>query len=41
MFWGYAVVLGDLAVHAEEHRLLLDREVGATDLALDGLHSYA
>jgi hypothetical protein len=41
LFWGEAVVLGDLAVYAEEHRFLLDGEVGATDLALDRLYSYA
>ena len=41
LFWGEAVVLGDLAVYAKEHRFLLDGEVGATDLALDRLYSYA
>jgi hypothetical protein len=41
LFWGEAVVLGDLAVYAKEHRFLLDGEVGATGLALDRLHSYA
>ena len=38
---GEAVVFGYLAVDAEEHRLFLDGKVGASDLTLDGLHSYA
>ena len=40
LFRGDAVVLGDLAVDAEEHWLFLNGEVGPPDLALDGLHSY-
>ena len=38
---GDPVVLGDLAVDAEHHRLLYGGEVCTPDLALDGLHSYA
>lgn len=38
---GDAVVLGDLAVHPEEHRLLLARYLRPPDLPLYRLHLYS
>jgi hypothetical protein len=40
LFWRDAVVLGDLTVDAEQHRLFLDGEIGAAHLALHRFHPH-